>query len=463
MQMAQTMPQETAISATDQVSDFVHGLISVELPADVQQFTVERMLDTLGVAVGARHMPHVDATLRTVEWLESAGNATIYAADRKVSVLDAMLVNGVMAHGIDFDDTHAFIHPGAAVIPAALALGERLGVSGDHLIRAVVAGYEIAVRASLAGGLAHRSRGYHPTGTCNVFGAAAAAAVLLELPADRITQAFGIAGSMVAGIVQYRDDGAATKHLHAGLAARSGVLAALLARDGLHGPGAIFEGRFGFLAIMADLENLHEMTHELGKDYAFLRTETKLYPMCRQTNSALDLAHELVDDHGVKPDQVESLTVRVTDYVMNGSWFTTNEPPPNILKARINFPYGIAATLVHGRLLEAHFAADMIIDPRVLELMRRITVIEGKEQTRRWPPERGAQIDCVLKDGRTVTLVARNPKGSVSRPLEVADLRSKFDGLVKPVLGDDRAARLADEIMALRTRPDLAALSRALA
>jgi len=463
MQLAQTLPEQTAIPVTDRVAEFVHDMITADLPDEVRQFTVERLLDTLGVSVGARNMPHTDAALRTVEWLESTGNSTIYASGRSASALDAMLVNGVMGHGIDFDDTHAFLHPGSAIIPAAVALGERLGVSGDRLIRAVVAGYEVAVRASLAGGLAHRGRGYHPTGTCNVFGAVAVGAVLLELPADRIAEAFGIAGSMVGGIVQYRDDGAATKHLHAGLAARNGVLAALLARDGLHGPGAIFEGRFGFLSIMADLENVDQMTRDLGREFAFLRTETKLYPMCRQTNSALDLAHELTEEHGVTADQVDSVTVRVTDYVMNGSWFTTTEPPPNVLKARINFPYGIAATLVHGRLLEAHFAPDQIVDPQVMTLMRRITVIEGEEQTRRWPPERGAQIDCVLKDGRTITLVARNPKGSVSKPLTMADLRAKFDSMVAPVLGEARAAQLAVEIIALPSRADLAGLSRALA
>jgi len=210
------------------------------------------------------------------------------------------MVNGTLAHSLDFDDTHAegSIHSSAPIVPAALAAAEMTGASGKDLIAACVVGYEVQIRLSLAlDPSAHYDRGYHPTATCGVFGAAAAAGKLLGLDADGLESAFGIALIQAAGSMQFLADGAWTKRSHVGQAAENGLQCAVLAAEGFQGPAEAFEGKWGFLHAYAPDADHAKATAGLGDTWQTLKLAVKPYPSCRYSHAALDGLIRLKDEY----------------------------------------------------------------------------------------------------------------------------------------------------------------------
>ncbi|MFC0220266.1 MmgE/PrpD family protein [Pseudochelatococcus lubricantis] len=423
------------------LSTFLSGLARSDLPEEVASFVTERIIDTVGVMVAGSVKPHSKVVLATARELYGEGPITVTGEAKGLPLLEALLVNATMAHGIDFDDGHNFLHPGCVSVPASLGFAQHVEASGAQVIRAVAAGYEASIRASLAAGIDHRIRGYHPTATCNIFGAAAAGGLLLGLDPEHMEWALAIASTESSGLGQYKHDGSPIKHLHAGIAARKGAQAAFLARNGLRGFAEAFEGDLGFLQLNANMKNVVELDADLGSRYELLKTETKLYPSCRQTSCASDLALDLYDLHGLRPEAVERIEVRVPEWAMK-EWHISNEMPANNLRAILSITYCVAAAIRHGRLTVAEFEDSALQDPVVAELIDKITVHEGTEETKGWPPLRGASADVWRTDGTKISVRSKNAKGSPTTPLTGKDLRAKFMSLAAPVLGEDKAGEL---------------------
>ncbi|MFC7554565.1 MmgE/PrpD family protein [Pseudoroseomonas wenyumeiae] len=209
------------------------------------------------------------------------GEARVFGDDAGYAPAGAALVNATLGHSLDFDDTHAeaVVHPGAPVIPAALAAAEMVGASGAETLAGIVAGYEVALRLALAlPAGAHYDRGFHPSATCGAFGAAAAAGRVFGLDAAGIASALGIALSQSAGSLQFLANGAWTKRFQVGWAGMAGLTAATLAREGFKGAADAIEGKHGFLNAYAPAPRPERVLQDLGQFYELMATGVKPYP-----------------------------------------------------------------------------------------------------------------------------------------------------------------------------------------
>ncbi len=437
---------------TEKLARFLHSVPDIELPDAVVERAKIHILDTIGVAIGGSQTPHARQSNAMIRALGSTGHITVIASSETANVLDAAFLNGVFAHAIDFDDAHRFVHAGAAVVPTALAFAQYAGASGRDFLASVVAGYEGSVRVSLAGGPAHRKRGYHPTGTCNVVGATASAAVLMKLNPEQTVSAIGIACSQAAGLTQYRIDGAATKHLHAGFAARSGGASVLLAREGLRGTASAIDGELGFLNVLADGGEPERLTAGLGESFAVATSDIKPFPSCRQTHAPVDLSLK-IRGSGVRAEAIDDVELRTYAYC-DKPWHVTTEPPSTSLEAMLNIPYCIAMALSNGRLTLADFSDEALARKDIHALMKKIRIVVDEGLTAVWPGERGAILN-ITASGQIHSGKATNPRGGVDSPLDFAEIVTKFEGLSIPVLGQEKTEAIVQSVRTIERAPDL--------
>ena len=442
---------------TQALIDFVTGAMSREPPASALDAAKLHTLDTLGVALGARSAAHAAQIEAALDALGEDGDTSVIGTTRRRSLSGAILVNGALAHGIDFDDSHKFVHPGSTVVPVALAFAEHYRSTGLAFLNAVVCGYEVAVRVSLAAGVAHRKRGFHPTGTCNVFGAVAAAGVLAGLDAAELRCAIGIASSQASGLTQYRFDGGPNKHLHAGLAGRSGALAVMLAKAGFAGTRDGLDGELGFLAVMADGGDPQALTADLGRSFAIAHTDIKPYPSCRQTHAPIDVALQAVKGDGIRASDIEAIDLHTYAY-NDRPWYVGVKEPASGLEAMLSISYCIALALVRGRVALQDFEQSSLTDAVVLGLMKKFRVHIDEGLTSVWPAKRGARLVLTLKDGRTAQYAVEDPSGGDIRPITREAVHEKFALLTTPVLGAATARRLEDAISGCDRARDISRL-----
>ena len=445
---------------THSLAEYTTGLTAQTIPHRVQFKSKLNILDTLGVALCGSCTPHATAAFATAEALGGEKQASVIGRAAQTDMVRAAFLNALAAHSIDFDDAHKFVHPGAAIVPAALSVCEHMHRSGAVFMASVIAGYEVAVRTSLAAGLAHRKRGYHPTGTCNTLGAAAAAAHALGLDVAKTESALGIAGCQAAGLSQYRLDGSANKHLHAGIAAQGGVLAALLANNGFHGTKNILEGELGFLAVLSDGGKPSLLTDGLGATFAVEGTDIKPYPSCRQTHGAIDLALEAIKQ-GLRPSDITRIDIDIYEYA-TAKWHAANTPPETGLQAMLNIPYCVASALEEGSLSLCNFDQAALGNQNVKELTSKIFVKADPQMTAVFPEKRCVRLRISTSDGSQRTLETDNPKGGKEHPLTQDDVENKFRLLTKSILGLEGSERVIQLIGNLETLPDVGALAACL-
>jgi 2-methylcitrate dehydratase PrpD len=309
----------------------------------------------------------------------------------RVPAASAALVNGALAHSLDFDDTHeaSVCHVSAVVVPAALAAGEAAGATSAEILTAIVAGNEVVCRVGAAAQHGFHARGFHPTSVCGVFGATVAAGKLRGLDADGIERALGLAGSMASGLFAYLSDGSPTKPLHAGWAAAAGVRAAVLAQHGLRGPAAIFEDRFGLLAAYADSQGPVEVA-DLGTRWETPEIAFKAYPACHFIHGALDA---LSDAGPLDAGEIEHVDATIA---AAGAAIVGESRPATPYGARFSLTYALAAHLLHGRVDATTFTE---VDARVADYAARVrmhTWSPGSEPS----PFAGAVL-VTLADGAT--------------------------------------------------------------
>lgn len=440
--------EATVPDSAKRLAGFVSGLRAASLPTAVTEKLLLNVADTLGVTVGARGMSHVERVIAATRQLDGRPRASVLGHGFRTSETEAALANGFMAHAYDFDDASKFVHPGCVVVPAVLALAEARDASGPDVVAAIAAGYEVAVRVGAAAGPAHRKRAFHPTGTCSVFGAAAGCARLLGLPPEGVASALGFAGSLASGITRYRMDGSANKHLHAGIAARNGVTAAILAEQDLDGSSDIFEGELGFLEIYADGGRPQWLTEGLGTDFLLLDTDIKPYPSCRQTHGAVDLALAIAAEEAPAPGDIQSIEVSVYTYA-HQHWYSQNDVPDSWLEALLRIPYCVAACLRFGRIDMDVFADEARADEQVRALTSRITVVPNAEFDVNWPEDRPVAMTVRLKDGRTIERALTRPRGSAGVPLDRDFIFEKFRALYHRGRPERDPRRAFDRVLAL--------------
>jgi 2-methylcitrate dehydratase PrpD len=451
------------MSITKALSAYAADIRLDGLPPEVVTRARFLLLDLVGNIVRARHdAESTPALLSAARALGFAGGPCfVFGDSERYTPPGAALVNGTLAHSLDFDDTHAAgtLHPGAPVIPAAIAAGEMVGASGADVLAAIIAGYEVTCRLAVALPAGdHYSRGYHPTATCGVFGAAAAAARVFGLDAAGVESALGIALSQSAGSLQFLVNGAWTKRFQVGWAALSGLSAATLAREGFKGAAEALDGRHGFLSTYAPNPNPARAVQGLGTEFELMATAVKPYPSCRYGHAGVDAMLALRAEHGFKPADVEAITYGTSHagMLLVGAPAEKKANPQNVVDGQFSGPFVISAALATGKMDWDSYGA--LLDPVIRGLLPRVTCEQDPEIEAEFPTNMSGKV-TVLAGGRRYSRTVVVPKGEPTNFLTEAELRAKFAGLTEAILGRAGSAALADAVLRIDRTGNVSSLA----
>ncbi len=442
-----------------QLASLAHGPV----PEAVRSGIPCRVIDIVGIAVRAGLLDSSRAVMEYATDQGSVAQATAIGTEQAMSAADAAFVNGVLAHSLDYDDTHlpSILHPSATVVPAALAVAEWLGVSGAALVDAVAVGLEVTVRLGMGGydpearQSVYFERGQHATSICGSVGSAAAAARLLGADVSGIAHAMGIACSMASGIIEANRAGGTVKRIHCGWAARGGVVAAQLAAKGITGPSTAIEGRFGlFQAFLGEQSNLAAVTTDLGEHWQSQAIIYKPYPANHFTHAAIDAAIAL-RSRGVCPEEIHSVTVEVAPPTVRtiGEPIAAKRMPETGYQAQFSGPYTVATGLLGGGGLGiglADFGEEQVRDSRRRQLMNRIDVVGDPSLMDIYPFQLPARLTLTTVDGQTLVEEVLANRGGPDLPLSEQELAVKFfdntEGLVANNVGQKTYHTLSELI-----------------
>jgi 2-methylcitrate dehydratase PrpD len=428
---------------TREVANWVSDLRYDDLPARTREVVHIAILDTIGAGVYGYQTPWATKLLAWARRGGAAGEATVWG-DKQPSLraADAALVNGTAAHAFELDDYHnAKLHPGAVVVSAALAVAENVNSSGSELVTAIAAGYEVMIRTSLAlNPSATRLRGWHLTGVCGPFGAAAACASLMKLNTEETAWALGLAGTQGAGLWAFNADGTMSKRLHAGKAAHSGVLAAELAQLGFSGPTQIYEyGDGGVLKAFSDASDPGPLTAGLGSVYHLDQTSIKPYSCCGSTHAYIDAALALRQSFGGKWDARTPVRVGTSKVVDVQCGF--DYAPSSALNAQMSLRYVVAAALVEGQVLPAQFSDTAMTDAALGALANKLELVPDPELDKLYPKDFAGWV-AAERGGKWERVDILNPTGSVHSPIDAHGITRKFQG-INPELPAAKIAAIA--------------------
>ncbi|MCB1741902.1 MAG: MmgE/PrpD family protein [Gammaproteobacteria bacterium] len=452
---------------TRELAEFASAIRYHTLPVAVRERVPLIVLDHVGISLRARHeaalVPAMTTALQTLGYTAGGSNrqCTVIGDQSGYAPAAAALFNGNLGHVLDFDDTHTggSIHSGAPIIPAALAAAEMVGANGEQLIAGVAAGFEIQLRLSLAlNPTEHYNRGFHPTATCGVFGAAAAAGVVLGLDADAMQSAFGLCGSHAAGSMQFLADGAWNKPYHTGFAAANGLHAAVMAQSGFRGASEAFAGRFGFLKAYAPNPDPARALEGLGERFEQLDIAVKPYPSCRYSHAAMDAVAALRAEHDIRADEVESVSIGLGENGMMiiGEPLADKQQPKNYVDGQFSMPFCAAVVLSDGTMVWDSYARHLA-DERTLSLCRKIGTVFDPQVQAQFPAYMSGSATIRTSRGEFHKLVVI-PKGEPENFMSEAELRAKFDGLVGPYLSESGRETLAQRLFALDEQTDITSL-----
>ncbi len=445
---------EQALKSTV-LARFIVETPSEAIPQAMVEKAVRHILDSIGAGVaGAVSVEAQRLTAALREEGEGEGCATLWGQGSTMTPLNAVLVNGTASHAFELDDTGGCDHSGAVVVPAALAAVEmaKRKVTGREFIDAVVIGYDIARRPLEACGAyePHNGAGFHSTGTCGTFGAAAATARILGLDVEETQNALGLASSFSSGLWCCVHDGAQSKRLHAGHAAYGGLMSAVLARRGYTGPGQVFEEVWGgfnhsFAPTSSDPD---AYLRGLGDNWKLARVSIKPHASCRSTHAAIDAVDNLRTRHGFSAEDIEEILVRINPFVFGMCGHATRHP---MNSAQLSIPYSLAADLVFGSVGLPSFARSRRDDQRVIDMMARIRF--DVDHTQKDDDEPTVRV--TLKNGQSWEEHVPMPLGAPTNPVTDEALLKKFSGVVGMVFDEATTQKLADVLMGLERVTDV--------
>ncbi len=433
------------------LSEFV---VTAAPPAEARAGAARALLDTVGVTLAGASQPAARIVQRVVE-ADGSGPCRVLGTALAASPGNAALANGTAAHALDYDDMCfvSLAHPSAPLVSAALATGDAVGASGAALLDAYVIGFEIEGRLGRAMNPRHYQRGWHCTSTLGTIGAAAAASRLLGLDATAAGHALAIAASEASGLKE--NFGTMVKPLHAGLAARNGVLAAQLAKSGMTASAAAIEGPQGFLAAMDSSQpSLAGVVADLGTRWEILDTgiTVKLYPSCAGTHPALDALLDLKRRERFAGDDVEGVEIGVDPIVPT---ILIYDRPSSGLEGKFSMPFCAAAALVHGQVGLETFEATHIADPAIVAMQARVTMRIDPTLDASAPPLTQAHVTVRLRDGRVLTARANGARGYHDRPASDDELAAKFMSCATQAMSESRAAAALAALRGIESAADV--------
>lgn len=396
------------------------------LPDDAIHWARLGILDTVGVTLAGSAEPPVEILARAIG--RTGGPALVFGRKDRISALDAALINGTAAHVLDFDDCNNTFggHPSAVLVPALLALADALGAGGRRCIAAYVAGFETECKIALGDGYVQYERGWHPTATMGVFGTATACAHLMGLDKAQMATALAVAGSLASGVKA--NFATMTKPLHVGQCARSGLMAALLARDGFTANLEIFEHQQGYFATFngSGTYDLPAILESWGKPFDVVTPGIafKQYPCCGSTHPPIDALLSITRANEVDGDDVESIACFIHPFCLK---HTDRADPRSAAEAKFSLQYCLARALVSGGVRLSHFAPEDLEDEAVRRLMPKVRVAPFTAEQFPLTNYFGSEVRIAMSDGRAFLGRVDEPVGCTSQnALPVAVLREKF-------------------------------------
>ncbi|HEV2042218.1 MAG TPA: MmgE/PrpD family protein [Casimicrobiaceae bacterium] len=430
--------------------------------ADVTRKALEQsraaIIDTIGVTLAGSREDCTQILLKVPGVAESKGASLIFGTDRRTSALDAAFVNGVASHALDYDDFSSVMggHHSVPVVAPLFALGEVRKITGSQLIAAYVVGVEVEIRMARAVNFHHYDKGWHPTSTLGIFGAASAAAYLLRLTKEQTTHALAIAASMASGIKA--NFGTMTKPLHIGHCARDGLLAALLAERGFDANPAVFEHHQGFLNVFngPGTFDANLMLDDWGRPLEIEGSSNglKQFPCCGSTHPAIAMMLKLVDEEGIQPENVAKVQILPHGRRLRH----TNNPLPNTsLEAKFSVQYAVARALISKTVRLKDFEGAAHLEPRIREILSITETKPHPDMADDSPQQWGAEVIVTTRDGKTLSrrvdeLVGRG----ADNPMDSSEVWEKFYDCASRALPRESVPPLFERLETLEKVSDLA-------
>lgn len=444
-----------AASISQTIANFACALRYEDLTEKQRAFARHHILDVVGAALCATKSDFARRAAAGLSPLAENGGSTVIGMGMKVTLRDAALLNGILAHGLDYDDTHtgAIVHPSASAFPCALGLGEFIGASGRDLLTAYFLGVEIATRVGLAACGAIHTQGFHTTGIAGHFGCAVAAGKLYGLNARQMWMAQGLAGSTSSALCEHRADGAWNKRMHPGWAAAGGITAASLARGDYVGTRRIYEGPDGLFRSHTGERfpevDLAAMTEGLGSHWRAEEIAIKPFPICHLLHACADAALALRRAYGLRPEDIAD----VRALLHPESFHYVCEPaemrrkPTSEYMAKFSVQYVVAACLVRGRFGFAELEDQALRDPEILALAQRVSHEADPESA--FPKYFSGGVVVTTRDGRSLPHMEKINRGNGERALSGDEIVAKFMDNAERAVSHSAAERIRDAVLDL--------------
>ena len=415
-----------ADSYATQLAQFALKLRYEDIPSAVRVRAHSLILDALGIAVAASNYPFAPQILEGLLNLGGPGTLRLVGRSERLTLRDALNMNGALIHGLDYDDTHmnSIVHATAAALPSVLTVGELTNASGKELLTSYVIGMEVAIRLGLVKPFGWHDEGYHATGVVAHFASALICGRLLGLSRQQLVSAQGIVGSTASASQEFAEEGAWNKRLHPGWGAVAGVTACYLAKSGFVGPSKPYEGRYGVYRMhlgetaVANAD-FTAITADLGSRWELDAAAIKPYPTCHFTHAAADAALELQRQHQFAANDVEHMQVAIPD----GTLPVVAEPAANKPRPRSEYDgkfsmhYIAAAALVRGKFDLAELAPESLSDPAILAPADRVDC--SADPDTRFPEFFSGGVTIKLRDGRELKRHEPVNRGAGERALDV--------------------------------------------
>lgn len=448
------MPQDNQL-ISEQLARFVVWTKFEDIPPELVLKAQRHILDSVGAGIAGAVSPETKLLNKVFTICgETAGNVPLWGKGIKSSARNAALNNGVSAHTFELDDTNGCDHSGAVVVPAAFAALSLCNrpIDGKEFIVAVVLGYDLARRALESCGAyePHNGAGWHSTGTCGVFGAAAAVGRLIGLDVERMQAALGIATSFSAGQWSFVHDGAQNKRLHVGNATHGGLLACLLAREGFTGPKMAFEEVWGGFSktFAPTTQDPEAWLRDLGKNWKLGRCSIKPHASCRSSHSSVDAVNIIMAAHNLQPSDIAKVHIKINPFVHGMCGGRKLDPMP---AAQMSIAYGIAARLVFGGANLTAYTRTNRHDSRIRQAMDKVEFEIDPTQKDEDEPF----VTVVTTKGEEYTERVLYPLGAPQNPVSDEALLNKYRDIAGMVFSEEVVEGIADFLLDLQNKESL--------
>lgn len=419
------------------LAEFIDKTSYQDLPTPVRKEAVRTLMNWVGVAVGGSHDETVDRAVAALTPFSGPQQASLLGRPERFDIMNAAFINGVSSHIFDYDDTHlkTIIHPAGPVVSAILAYSQYRPVSGKDFLNALVLGVETELRIGNAVYPNHYDVGWHITGTCGVFGSAAAMAKLMRLSVQQTVWALGLAASQPVGLRE--SFGSMNKSFNPGRAAANGMFAAILASKDYTSSDGMIEAKRGWANTISTKQDYREITDGLGTHYESTLNTYKPFACGIVTHPALDAAIQLRDQNHLTADQIERIDLRAHPLVIE---LTGKKTPQIGLEGKFSIYHAVAIAIIDGAAGEKQFSDAKVRDPQTVALREKVNVIVD-------PAIKPEQVDMTitLKDGRKLHKFIQHAIGSTEVPMTDQQLEKKFSDLADGILPPDQTRMLIDK------------------